>query len=274
MNKLAETQELIAFPEWTEYRKKNGLDPLGMQNSSVNLYQSLRRCQGKREDSTPPLERKLRAFFTQSCSCRSDVRVTMLLGIVSQSSYLWQGISQVKPMRVHNIGNDIVVWQASEEHEIRSHDLRLGVFLVGDAERFWAGTARVTIPTDAVGSLKLNQKGVVLPVGPEHFVSTRSDRRLDHLPRLRTDSGEGFGNASALLVAAFPRSTYTMLLCKTQRSQQGKASLNFSTQWLGSWLDRLVDKSDGDQSRDSILLSDATVFMNCTASGGLICVAS
>ena len=36
-----EKQELIAFPEWTEYRKKNGLDPLGMQNSSVNLYQSL-----------------------------------------------------------------------------------------------------------------------------------------------------------------------------------------------------------------------------------------
>ncbi len=30
----------IACPEWTEYRKKNGLDPLGMQNSSVNLYQT------------------------------------------------------------------------------------------------------------------------------------------------------------------------------------------------------------------------------------------
>lgn len=29
------------LPEWTEYRKKNGLDPLGMQNSSVSLYQSL-----------------------------------------------------------------------------------------------------------------------------------------------------------------------------------------------------------------------------------------
>lgn len=28
------------FPAWTEYRKKNGLDPLGMQNSSVSLYQS------------------------------------------------------------------------------------------------------------------------------------------------------------------------------------------------------------------------------------------
>jgi hypothetical protein len=31
----------LNFPEWTEYRKKNGLDPLGMQNSSVNLYQTL-----------------------------------------------------------------------------------------------------------------------------------------------------------------------------------------------------------------------------------------
>ena len=38
-----------------------------------------RRCQGKREDSTPPLERKLPAFFTQSCSCRSDVRVVACL---------------------------------------------------------------------------------------------------------------------------------------------------------------------------------------------------
>lgn len=33
-------QPPTAYPEWTEYRKKNGLDPLGMQNSSVNLYQS------------------------------------------------------------------------------------------------------------------------------------------------------------------------------------------------------------------------------------------
>lgn len=41
LNEPAENQDLIAFPEWTEYRKKNGLDPLGMQNSSVNLYQSL-----------------------------------------------------------------------------------------------------------------------------------------------------------------------------------------------------------------------------------------
>jgi hypothetical protein len=31
----------IAYPEWTEYRTKNGLDPLGMQNGSVNLYQRL-----------------------------------------------------------------------------------------------------------------------------------------------------------------------------------------------------------------------------------------
>lgn len=30
----------INYPVWTEYRKKNGLDPLGMQNSSVSLYQT------------------------------------------------------------------------------------------------------------------------------------------------------------------------------------------------------------------------------------------
>ena len=30
----------INYPEWTEYRKKSGLDPLGMQNSSINLYQA------------------------------------------------------------------------------------------------------------------------------------------------------------------------------------------------------------------------------------------
>lgn len=41
VNESAENQDLIAFPEWTEYRKKNSLDPLGMQNSSVNPYQSL-----------------------------------------------------------------------------------------------------------------------------------------------------------------------------------------------------------------------------------------
>lgn len=32
---------MFAVPEWTEYQKKNGLDPLGMQNASVNLYQAL-----------------------------------------------------------------------------------------------------------------------------------------------------------------------------------------------------------------------------------------
>jgi hypothetical protein len=32
---------MLATPEWTEYRKKNGLDPLGMQNTSVGLYQTL-----------------------------------------------------------------------------------------------------------------------------------------------------------------------------------------------------------------------------------------
>jgi hypothetical protein len=31
----------VASPDWTEYRKKNGLDPLGMQNSSISLYQRL-----------------------------------------------------------------------------------------------------------------------------------------------------------------------------------------------------------------------------------------
>ena len=38
---VAETEATeINYPEWTEYRKKNGLDPLGMQNSSINLYQT------------------------------------------------------------------------------------------------------------------------------------------------------------------------------------------------------------------------------------------
>ncbi|WP_279483991.1 hypothetical protein [Aureimonas sp. SK2] len=32
---------MIAVPEWTEYRRKSGLDPLGMQNTSVSLYQTL-----------------------------------------------------------------------------------------------------------------------------------------------------------------------------------------------------------------------------------------
>lgn len=31
----------LNLPEWTEYRTKDGLDPLGMQNSSVSLYQTL-----------------------------------------------------------------------------------------------------------------------------------------------------------------------------------------------------------------------------------------
>lgn len=30
----------INCPVWTDYQKKNGLDPLGMQNSSVNLFQT------------------------------------------------------------------------------------------------------------------------------------------------------------------------------------------------------------------------------------------
>lgn len=35
------SEPTIAYPEWTEFREKNGLDPLGMQSSSVWLYQSL-----------------------------------------------------------------------------------------------------------------------------------------------------------------------------------------------------------------------------------------
>ena len=31
----------LNYPEWTECRTKNGLDPLGMQNSSISLYQTL-----------------------------------------------------------------------------------------------------------------------------------------------------------------------------------------------------------------------------------------
>lgn len=38
---MAMTATQIAYPEWTEYRKKNGLDPLGMQTSSISIYQSL-----------------------------------------------------------------------------------------------------------------------------------------------------------------------------------------------------------------------------------------
>jgi len=33
-------ESTINYPAWTDYQKKNGLDPLGMQNSSVNLYQT------------------------------------------------------------------------------------------------------------------------------------------------------------------------------------------------------------------------------------------
>lgn len=40
MNEVTVEREPAAYPEWTEYRKKNGLDPLGMQNSSVSLYQT------------------------------------------------------------------------------------------------------------------------------------------------------------------------------------------------------------------------------------------
>lgn len=40
MSAEQEETNFVALPEWTEYRKKNGLDPLGMQNSSVGLYQT------------------------------------------------------------------------------------------------------------------------------------------------------------------------------------------------------------------------------------------
>ena len=36
---MAPTQ--IAYPDWTDYRARSGLDPLGMQNGSINLYQRL-----------------------------------------------------------------------------------------------------------------------------------------------------------------------------------------------------------------------------------------
>lgn len=41
MAATATTRARVNDPEWTEYRTKNGLDPLGMQNSSVSLYQTL-----------------------------------------------------------------------------------------------------------------------------------------------------------------------------------------------------------------------------------------
>ena len=38
---IAEPETIeINYPEWTEYQKKNGLDPLGMQNGSISLYQT------------------------------------------------------------------------------------------------------------------------------------------------------------------------------------------------------------------------------------------
>lgn len=39
--KLETWMALVASPEWTDFQKKNGLDPLGMRQSSINLYQSL-----------------------------------------------------------------------------------------------------------------------------------------------------------------------------------------------------------------------------------------
>ena len=38
---MVETATMSSFPEWTEYQKKNGRDPLGMQTSSVGIYQTL-----------------------------------------------------------------------------------------------------------------------------------------------------------------------------------------------------------------------------------------
>src|SRR6516162_596831 len=38
---LESAMVVTACPDWTDYRKKNGLDPLGMQNTSVALYQRL-----------------------------------------------------------------------------------------------------------------------------------------------------------------------------------------------------------------------------------------
>src|SRR5262249_16282034 len=37
---MEEIAPSINYPEWTEYREKSGLDPLGMQNASINLYQT------------------------------------------------------------------------------------------------------------------------------------------------------------------------------------------------------------------------------------------
>jgi hypothetical protein len=40
-NRMSDALAPVSRPEWTEYRKKNELDPLGMQNTSVGLYQKL-----------------------------------------------------------------------------------------------------------------------------------------------------------------------------------------------------------------------------------------
>jgi hypothetical protein len=37
---MAEQAAVFNYPEWSDYRRKNGLDPLGMRNSSVSLYQT------------------------------------------------------------------------------------------------------------------------------------------------------------------------------------------------------------------------------------------
>ena len=37
---MPEQTTKIAYPEWTEDRRKNGRDPLGMQTSSISLYQT------------------------------------------------------------------------------------------------------------------------------------------------------------------------------------------------------------------------------------------
>lgn len=41
MAMLEAAERPISYPSWTEYRSRNGLDPLGMQNSCIGLYQTL-----------------------------------------------------------------------------------------------------------------------------------------------------------------------------------------------------------------------------------------
>lgn len=41
MADISASEPKIAYPAWTEYQSRNGIDPLGMQNSCVNLYQRL-----------------------------------------------------------------------------------------------------------------------------------------------------------------------------------------------------------------------------------------